>query len=353
MYKKFLYFIPLIFSLYSCSVGVKGSFLTYVSIGTNSNQFSIYLPQVATNKIFSSFQELLSSDIDQKFKNFFDDSFFLLFYPISKEVILFNQLPKKINLLSSSEGNTYLLDSLNFENVNFIQDVVFNSDYSAMILFFNSISSQEDSIYSLGFYKKGSQKIEYIDYLFTNVVKIDTDELGNFYVFQIVGNDLKIDIFTSAFLVLPSALIDLSQIGLQKNNWFFSSVVVTKPFQFFMKFDSLENYTKSVFLSFDYNTKSLSKKYEVILPKENFVMISYLKNGFIACASSKNDLPVVMFLDPYDVSFKISHELYLDFQHPIAMRGFKFSKDGRLVVSFVDLLDNKIIFYYWDLISVK
>ncbi|MFN4245761.1 MAG: hypothetical protein ACK4F9_06405 [Brevinematia bacterium] len=351
MSRIFICIIPLLIFLYSCSVGVKGSFLTYLPIGTNSNQFAIYLP--SENKIFSSFQDLMTADVDQSIKSFFDDNFFVPFYAIGKDVLVVNQLPKKLNILLSSGESSYLLYSVDYGEFGLVQDIVFNPDYSAMLLLLNSMSPQGDFVYSLGFFKKGSSKIDYVNYLFTNVIKLDTDEIGNFYVFEVIDNTLKVSIFTSAFLMMPSFSVDLGSVGLQKTNWVFSSVVVTKPFQIFIKLDSLENYSKSIFLSFDYNTKDIVKKYEAILPKENFVMLSYLKNGFILCASYKNNNPVAMFLNPYDLSFKISHEIYLDFQYPFYVRGFKVSKDGKLIVSFIDLPDNRILFYYWDLVSIK
>lgn len=355
MLKKFVCFIIIVVSLYfaySCSQGVKGNFLLSVDIGTNTNHFLIWTTYQGSNYFFSSFQELFSSQIDDQIKNYFDDGFFVIFYPDNSGVFLVNQLPSQLKLIESYRDRT-VLDYFPLDSDNYVvQDMFVSPEGSILLLLFNTETPSEDYVYYLAFIDKTTKKLSIFDMPFTNIVKVDSDDMGNFYIFQLPKDDLlKIDVFSSAFIMLPSAVVYFT--NLTVSNISFSSAVVTKPFQILLKFDSIDNLQKSFIFSFDYNSKELSKKYEIYLPKENFTMMQFLKNGFVSCASYKNGFPVVMFFNPFDTSFRISHEIYVDFQYPTLMRGFKITREGKLVASFLDFPDNKILFYYWDLVTVK
>ncbi|MEN2997714.1 MAG: hypothetical protein ABDH28_01570 [Brevinematia bacterium] len=339
-------------SAVSCSRGIRGKFLTYLEIGTNTNQFHIWIPYHDSNFVFYSFQEIFSSSVDPEIKNFLDDSFSVTFIIDSAELLILNQVPKKLRLLSTSYNASSLVDEVNLEKDFFITDSTINSEGSMLLLAFDSETSLGDCLYSAFFYKKGSGKVENVGTLFTNVVKLDSDDLGNFYIFQNVSDShLRIDMFSSAFLALPPITVNLEEFGM--SNVVFSSGVVLKPLLFLLKFDSKDLSQKSFILLLDYNSKRLLKKYEISLPSGNFAMLSLLKNNFVACATFKNGLPVIMFFNPFEPYFKVSHEIYIEFPYPTMMRGFRVEKDGRLIASFLDVPDNKILFYYWDLISAK
>lgn len=340
------------FLLYSCYQGVKGKFLSSLEIGTNSNQISIWISYSNSNYIFYSFQEVFSSQIDQEIKNFLDDNFSPLFCPNSTEVYIANQLPGKLKILSSSPRESLLLDEIPLTDNSPIVDFIINSDGSGIFVVFNSETQLGDYVYSVFFYKRGISKLESMNIKFTNIVRIDSDDSGNFYIFQLLQPSfLKVDVFTSAFLMMPSVTIDPNEIGF--SNTAFSSAIVLKPFLFLLKFDSTTNPQRAFIFSFDYNSKDVKKKFEVSLQEGNFAMLTSLKNNLVACATFRNNFPTVIFFDPYEPTFRISHQIPIDLQYPTIARGFKVSREGKLIVSFLDAPDNKLIFYQWDLTVPK
>lgn len=344
LFLSFVFFVSL---FYSCSQGIKGIYFATLEIGTNQDQFSLWVSYGNSNYVFNSFKDLTSLKINL---GSIDDSFYFPFSLSSRDVIVINQLPDELKIIYVSKSSKESI-FIPFTQPLFIADSVVNSEDSLMLLSYNTELPSGDYTYYVHFLKKYTNRLETPSMIFTNVVKIDVDDQGNFYIFQVINEKLKIDIFTSSFIRVPSVEVDPSTVGF--TNLLFSSVVILKPFQFLIKFDSKENFQKTFIFTYDYNLKELLKKYEILLPKENFVMLSMIKNGFVACASYKNGFPVIMGFNPFDSSFKFVYEIYIDFQYPMMMRGFKISKDGRLVVPFLDLPDDRVVFYYWDLISTK
>ncbi|MCX8029627.1 MAG: hypothetical protein N2712_06505 [Brevinematales bacterium] len=352
--KKVSFFLILILTLffYSCSQGIKGKFLSSLSIGSNSNDIFIWISYSNSNYIFYSFQEVLSSTIDQDIKNFLDDNFYLPFDLVGYEVWVLNQFSKKIRIIKSDQGRNVLSKELQLQSEKLVQDILVNKDKSLMFLILENITPSDDYLYSVAFSKETLENIEFYDYYFTNVFRIETDDLGNFYILQLLGeNVIRIDVFSSSFILALSK--EISFTNNVPKDFSFSSAIVVKPFNLLLKFDSNNTSQRATILSIDLNSDSISKKYDIILPRENFQMMSYLRNGFVACATYKNNLPVLIFFDPFSPTFKISHEMYINFDYPLMMRGFKISKDGKMLSMYADFPDNKVLFYYWDLISAR
>lgn len=338
--------------LISCSQGMKGRLLTSVDIGTNTNNIFLWISYYGSNYVFYSYQDILSSSLDRNVKSFLDDNFYLPFDVINQEVWIINQVKQQLKIFNSSQEKTIFAKELSIRSDKLVHDIIVNQDKSILLLILENISYSDDYVYSIAFSKESSDTLEIYNYTFTNVFKIEVDEIGNFYVFQTPReNKIKIDVFSSSFIHTLSRVIDIYDVVL--SNFVFSSVVVTKPFIALVKFDSLADQQKAEIFSFDLNLNKFSKKFEIALPRENFQMLSYLRNGFVACATYKGNLPTVMFFDPFSPSFKVSHEIFIDFQYPLMMRGFKVDKSGKVVVMFADFPDNRVLFYYWDLISVR
>lgn len=338
--------------LESCSRGIKGRLLTSIDIGTNTNNIFLWISYSGSNYVFYSYQDVLESSLDRSVKTFLDDNFYLPFHSVNQEVWLVNQIRQQIRILNSSLEKVVNTKELTFKSDELVQDIVVNEYKSMMILILEDVLPSESFLNSVAFLRQGSTSIENYVYNLTNVFKIETDEDGNFYVFQMPeDNEIRIDVFSSSFIPIISRTVKVYEVV--SSNFVFSSIVVTKPYTILFKFDSLEDQQKGEIFSFDLNSNKFSKKYEITLPRENFQMLSYLKNGFVACATYKGNLPTVMFFDPSSPSFKVSHEIYIDFQYPLMMRGFKVDRSGKVVAMFADFPDNRVVFYYWDLISAR
>lgn len=345
-------FVVIYILLVSCSQGMKGRLLTSFDIGTNTNNILLWISYGGSNYIFQSYQDFLSSSVDRNVKTYLDDNFFLPFHSVDQEVWLVNQIQQQVRILSSSQDKVVNVKELTFKSDGLIQDVVLNQYKSMMILMLEDILPSDYFVSSIAFLREDSTSLENHTYNLTNVFKIETDDEGNFYVFQMPeDNEIRIDVFSPSFIPTVSRNVKVYEVV--SSNFVFSSVVVTRPFTILFKFDSLENQQKGEIFLFDMNLNKFSKKYEVVLPRENFQMLSYLRNGFVACATYKGNLPTVMFFDPSSPSFRISHEIYIDFQYPLMMRGFKVDRSGKIVAMFADFPDNRVLFYYWDLISAR
>ncbi|MGC8766131.1 MAG: hypothetical protein ACP5QP_00285 [Brevinematia bacterium] len=346
---KFFFSILLLFSflifLSSCYQGVKGSYYSELRIGSNENQFVIQVSDQNSNYIFYSFRDVLNSNLDPSIKNFFDDYFYVIFSPYQSSILCANALSNELRMIKLSRSESSLLKK--YYSTNYLYDFVVNNNGNILFIFIKDLND-DFTLYSIGYSSLDkSNDIEISKDVYTNIINVDFDDLGNFYVFQQVDNKLKVDLFSSSFIFIQSFIID--PLSLSLTNFYITSSIVAKVQKILVKFDSMDS-PKSTIVLFDIGSKQVERKFDVITSSENFQLLSVLKNNMVAAASYKNKFPVVIFFDPFQSSFKISRELYLNFEYPNLIRGFKVTKSGDLFASFVDLPDNRVVFYRWDLI---
>ncbi len=340
----------LVFFFSSCSIKQKGTFVGEVKIGINSNEIAIYYENEGNSYTFYSFQDFSNSPLKNSEKITFIESFPVNFTVSGSKIYILNRISNIVKLISLESGKSYLEGLFSLPQNLYISDFSINTKKDIFFLFMVS-EADEYYLYKIGYSSLNATNeikgISVFTNILTNAFGLESIEDG-FLVFERnLDGGLTASIFSTEGRILA---INLSDYVEKIRGLYASSASVLKGKKIVAKFENPTNGNITTIVVFDLAKTNLERINTIEVGNQNFSIISSINDAYVLAATYKNNSPVLLLFDPMS-EFKISYEYYVDIMYPFMFRGFKATKNGKLFASYIDFPDNRIIFYYWNILS--
>ncbi len=340
----------LVFLTASCSIKQKGALVGEVKIGTNSNEVLIYYENENSRYIFSSFQDFLNSPLENFEKTTLIESLPVNFAVSGGKIYILNRISNTIKLISLESEKSYLEGLFLLPQNLYVSDFLIN--FKKEIFFLFTLSDEDEYyLYKIGYSSLNStneiKDISIFTDTLTNAFGLEHVEGGLLVFERNLDGGLTASIFSTKGKTLSINLYDHVE---QIRGLYASSASVLKDKKIVAKFENPTNGNIITIVVFDLAKTNLEKINTLEVGNQNFSIISSINDSYVLAATYKNNTPLLILFDPMS-EFKISYEYYVDIMYPLMFRGFKITKDGKLFASYIDFPDNRIIFYYWNILS--